>query len=137
MGFGSSFPGASVTGAGGGHFRAHARRRVQIPVTLRGERSGWERGGRVIDIHVAGAGLETDEALPAGERVSIAFATPTLWDPLILSAEIVWAHPPRPTDELDALGRPRAVARAGVRFDYPSPDTVLAMYDMIGAIAFD
>jgi hypothetical protein len=110
---------------------------VQIPVVLRGERSAWERPGRVVDIHLAGAGLETDEPLPAGERISVAFATPTLWDPLVLSAEVVWAHPLRPTDELDALGRPRAVARAGVRFDYPMPDAVLAMYDMISAIAFD
>jgi hypothetical protein len=120
-----------------GHFRALARRRVQIPVVLRGERSAWERPGRVIDIHLGGAGIETDEPLTARERVSIAFATPTLWDPLVLSAAVAWAHPLRSTDELDALGRTRAIARAGLRFDYPTPDAVLAMYDMIRAIAYE
>lgn len=98
---------------------------------------GWERPARVIDIHIAGAGVETEEPLVPGDRVSIAFATPTLWDPLVLSAVVAWAHPPRITNELDPLGRPRALARAGLTFDFPTPDATLALFEMLAAIAFE
>lgn len=104
---------------------------------LRSERAGWERSGTVIDIHLAGAGLETDEPLVAGDRISVAFATPTLWDPLVLTAVVAWAHPPRATNEVDALGRPRMSARAGLAFDYPTPDATLAMFEMLVAIGFE
>jgi hypothetical protein len=109
-------------------------------VVLRSERSdrgGWERSGTVIDIHIAGAGVETDEPLQAGERVTVAFATPTLWDPLVLTAVVAWAHPLKPTSELDVLGRPRSIARAGLSFDYPTPDATLAMFEMLLAIGFE
>ncbi len=91
----------------------------------------------MIDIHLAGAGVETDEPLVAGDRISVAFATPTLWDPLVLTAVVAWAHPLRPTNELDALGRPRTSARAGLAFDYPTPDATLAMFEMLVAIGFE
>lgn len=103
---------------------------------LRSERGGWERSATVIDLHLAGAGIEVDEPLVAGDRISIAFATPTLWDPLVLTAVVAWAHPLRATEELDALGRPRMSARAGLAFDYPTPDLTLAMFEMLVAIDF-
>lgn len=108
-----------------------------LPVVLRSERIGWERPGTVIDIHLAGAGLTTDEPLAQGDRVSIAFSTPTLWDPLVLPAIVVWAHPLRMAGSLDALGRPRMSARAGLTFDYTTPDATLAMFEMLVAIAFE
>jgi hypothetical protein len=110
---------------------------VHLSVTLRSERAAWERLGRVVDLSLAGAGVETEEPLRPDERVTIAFATPTLWDPLVLTASVVWAHPPRPAPGLDALGRPRMVSRAGVAFDYPTPDATLAMFEMLLAIAFE
>ncbi|MBX3217668.1 MAG: PilZ domain-containing protein [Labilithrix sp.] len=119
------------------HFRAHQRRPVRLNATLRSERDGWERPANVVDVHLAGAGVETDEPLAAGERVTISFATPTLWDPLILTAVVAWAHPRTPKDELDALGRPRASARSGLAFDYPTPDATLAMFEMLVAIDFE
>ncbi len=119
------------------HFRAHGRRPVRLAVTLRGERSTWERPGAVIDIHLAGAGVETAEPLPPGERITIAFATPTLWDPLVLSAVVVWAHPIRAKQEVDALGRPRTCARSGLAFDYENPEATLAMFEMLAAIGFE
>lgn len=119
------------------HFRAHQRKPVRLPVVLRSERLGWERSATVIDIHLAGAGVETDEPLVAGDRISVAFATPTLWDPLILTAVVAWAHPLRATNEVDAFGRPRASARSGLSFDYPTPDATLAMFEMLLAIGFE
>jgi hypothetical protein len=119
------------------HFRAHERRRVRLPVTIRGERDDWERSGTVIDIHIAGAGIETDTPLRAGERVTVAFAAPGLWDPLILSAVIAWAHPLRTKSEVDPLGRPRSSARAGLTFDYQTPDATLAMFEMLSTLAYE
>jgi hypothetical protein len=81
--------------------------------------------------------VETEEPLVPGERLSVAFMTPTLWDPLVLTAVVAWAHPLRPTEEVDALGRQRASARAGLRFDYPTPDAALAMFEMLLAIGFE
>lgn len=128
-------PGASSDGAP--HFRAHGRRRITLPATLRGERPDWERAATIVDIHLAGAGVETEEALQAGERVSIAIATPTMWDPLVLAAVVVWAHPLASKNEVDALGRPRTRARAGLAFDYPTSDATLAMFEMLVAIGFE
>ena len=62
---------------------------------------------------------------------------PTLWDPLILTGVVAWAHPLRDTDETDALGRPRRSARAGIAFDYPTPDATFAMFEMLVATAFE
>jgi hypothetical protein len=119
------------------HFRAHARRSVHLSVTLRSEREAWERLGRVVDLSLAGAGVETEEPLRAGERVTIALSTPTLWDPLVLTASVAWAHPQRPVPGRDALGRPRMIARAGLAFDYPTADATLAMFEMLLASAFE
>jgi hypothetical protein len=132
------------------HFRAHGRRLVRLNVTLRAERAvtpqpigspqppgDWERSGTIVDLTLAGAGVETDEPLVLGERVSVAFATPTLWDPLILTAVVAWANPARHIQGVDMLGRPRSSARAGLAFDYPTPDATLAMFEMLVAIGFE
>jgi len=106
-------------------------------VTLRNERAGWERSATVIDIHIAGAGIETDEPLQPGDRLSVSFATPTLWDPLVLTAIVAWGHPLRPKNEVDALGRPRMSARAGLTFEYPAPDATFAMFELLVALGFE
>lgn len=106
-------------------------------VTIIEQRSGAERSAVVVDVSLAGAGVETEEPLVPGERLSIAFATPTMWDPLVLFGVVAWAHPARQGDATDALGRPRATARAGVAFEYPTPDEVLAMFEMLSAIAYE
>jgi hypothetical protein len=119
------------------HFRAHGRRPVRLTVSLRNERAQWERPGIVHDLHIAGAGIETDEPLVAGDRLVVAFSTPTRWDPLIVSAIVAWAHPLRPKQEVDVLGRPKQSARAGLTFDYETPDSTYAMYEMLEAINFE
>ena len=88
-------------------------------------------------VSLAGAGIETDEPLIPGDRVSVTLATPTMWDPLVLEAVVAWAHPPRPTQAIDALGRSRVVARAGVFFEYPTPAPVLAMFEMLATLGYE
>lgn len=111
---------------------------MRLAVGLSSPRTG-ERPATVIDISLAGAGVETDELLMPGERVTVAFQTPTLWDPLVLSAVVTWSAPPRPRDPAAGLpiGRNRPVARAGVVFDYPAPDIVLAMFEMLTTLDYE
>ena len=106
-------------------------------MTIRGERTAWERTATVLDVHIAGAGVETDEPLVTGDRVTVAFATPTRWDPLIISAVVAWAHPLRMKEEVDVLGRPKQSARSGLAFDYQTPEATLAMFEMIESIGFE
>ncbi len=120
-----------------GHFRAHERRQLRLPVQIAGTRSGVERQAAVIDLSLAGAGLETEDALVPGDRLSISFTTPTMWDPLVLFAIVAWAEAPKATTDIDALGRPRVAARAGVVFDYPDPSTTLAMFEMLATLGFE
>ena len=54
-----------------------------------------------------------------------------------LVAVVAWAEPLRPIDEVDALGRPRTSARAGLAFDYPNPEATFAMFEMLATLAFD
>jgi hypothetical protein len=126
-----------VNRASPNHFRAHERRPVRLAVGLGGARSG-ERAATVIDISLAGAGLEIEEMLVPGERVTLAFQTPTLWDPLVLTAVVTWSAPPRPREAGSfAVGRNRPMARAGVAFDYPAPDIVFAMFEMLATLDYE
>jgi hypothetical protein len=121
----------------GGHFRAHERREVRLAVQVVGHRSGVERQAVVIDLSLAGAGLETDEPLVPGERLSLTLSTPTMWDPLVIEAVVAWAHPPRASTEVDSIGRSRTVARAGVAFDYPNAPLVLSLFEMLATLGFE
>jgi hypothetical protein len=119
------------------HFRAHERRLVRLTVEIVGQRSGTERQAVVVDLSLAGAGLETDEPLVPGERLAITLATPTMWDPLVMEAVVAWAHPPRPSNVVDSLGRSRTVARGGVVFDYPASSVVLSMFEMLATLGYE
>lgn len=119
------------------HFRAHERREVRLTVEVAGQQSGLQRQAAVVDLSLAGAGIETDEPLVPGNRVSVTLSTPTMWDPLVLEATVAWAHPPRTTQAVDALGRSRTVARAGIVFDYPAPASVLAMFEMLATLGYE
>jgi hypothetical protein len=124
--------------AGLRHFRAHERREVRLTVEVATQRSGVRRPALVIDLSLAGAGIETDEPFFPGDRISITLATPTMWDPLVLEATVAWAHPPRPAAQaVDALGRPRTLSRSGIVFDYPAPASVLAMFEMLTTLGYE
>lgn len=119
------------------HFRAHDRRPLRLAVEITGQRTGASRHALVVDLSLAGAGLETEEALIPGERLSITMSTPTMWDPLLIEGVVTWALPPQASSELDSFGRARSVARAGVVFDYPAPSVVRAMFDMLATLGYE
>ena len=106
-------------------------------MALGGARSG-ERAATVVDISLAGGGLETEEMLVPGERITLAFQTPTLWDPLVLTAVVTWSAPPKPREQGSfSVGRQRPMARAGVAFDYPAPDIIFAMFEMLATLDYE
>ena len=110
---------------------------MRLSVELAGARPGLERAALMTDLSLAGAGLETDEPLLPGERISVTLSTPTTWDPLVIDAVVAWAHPPKPSQEIDAVGRSRTVARAGVVFDYPAAASILAMFEMLATLGYE
>ena len=98
---------------------------------------GLVRPAAVVDLSLAGAGLELDEALVVGERVSITLATPLTWDPIVIDAIVAWCLPARSANETDLFGRARAVARAGVAFEHPDPRSVLAVFEVLASVGYE
>jgi len=134
------------------HFRAHERRRVDFPATLRihdrappPERSlqgpaGARQDVRVRDLGLLGAGIEIPEPpmdrsrrgegadaamLDREVAVTIELLAPTLWDPLVLQGKIAWI-------KRGGQGRP---ARAGVRFEHREPAALYGLFQFLGTHA--
>lgn len=57
--------------------------------------------GRVVNLGLGGAGLETRGYVPIGTQLELELETPTLWDPLRLDATVTWL---RETADGFALG---------------------------------
>lgn len=106
---------------------------MRLEVLLRSERAGWERSATVIDISIGGAGVEIDVPLAPGEHLEVAFSTPTRWDPLVVPAVVVWSTPPLAAHANGAL----ATSRAGLAFDYATPDATMAVFEMLAAMGLE
>ncbi|MDB4943370.1 MAG: hypothetical protein JWP97_2904 [Labilithrix sp.] len=129
---------------GTAHFRAHDRRAVRLPVELQplhapepSAASGRVHTALVVDLSIAGAGLETEEILTPGERLVIVLATPTTWDPIVLEAVVAWSQPPRPVAGPAGYNRTRPVARAGVAFAHAEPASVLAVFEVLATLGYE
>lgn len=125
------------------HFRAHARRRVNLDATLRDNVGSLAQDVRIRDLGLGGACLElidarsstaTSGAASSGARwldpeaiVSVEVTAPSLWDPLTLRGKIAWIR-------RGGAGRP---ARAGIRFDHRDAPALFALYQLLEANAFD
>jgi hypothetical protein len=46
--------------------------------------------GRVINLGLGGAGVETRGYVPIGTQLEVELETPTLWEPLRLEATVTW-----------------------------------------------
>lgn len=108
------------------HFRAHARRSLRLDATLSHPRAGWDRAAEVFDVGLGGACIGVTETLQPGDRVSIAFMAPTLWDPLTIPARVAWFR----------SGAGLEPARAGLAFEYNNAATARALFELIGALGF-
>ena len=67
------------------------------------------------------------EVLTPGDRVSIAFMAPTLWDPLTIPARVAWYR----------LGEGLSPARAGLAFEYRNAAAARALFELSGSLAFE
>ncbi len=113
------------------HFRAHARRRVDLDATVRRRDGGFVHDARVRDLGLGGACLEIADPNVAGvEReaaVTIEVMAPTLWDPLVLGGRIAWVR----------RGSQGRATRAGVRFEHREPAALFALFQLLGAHIYD
>ena len=109
------------------HFRAQGRRRVDLPAVLRHETAGWERIARVVDLGLGGACVELGETLEPSAVVTVQIVAPTLWDPLVLHGSVAWTR----------LPAGRNPARAGVRFRHERTALLYALFELLGAHAYD
>jgi len=116
------------------HFRAHGRRRVDLGATLivRQQRSveGGPQGVRIKNLGLGGACVELRERednVTAEMPVTIEVTAPTLWDPLTLRGRVAWVRRGGP-------GRP---TRAGIRFEHRESAALYALFQLLGAHAFD
>ncbi len=122
------------------HFRAHARRRVDLDGVLRLEgakdKPSPTREVHIRDLGLGGAGVEISErpSDASGKAlfdrdvpVVLEVTAPTLWDPLPLAGKVAWFR-------RGGGGRP---ARAGIRFEHREPGALYALFQLLGAHLYD
>ena len=109
------------------HFRATARKKLELPILLRQQRRPWEREGRAVDMGLAGACVESPDSLEPGTDVVLEIRTPTLWDPLMLTGNVAWCH----------RASPASPFRIGIRFAHRSSSALLGLFELLGAHGFD
>jgi hypothetical protein len=110
-----------------GHFRAHARRKVNLHAQVSHGAAGWERSLRVLDLALGGACVEVLDHVATGDRLEVSFVTPDRWDPLILRARVIWASPSRGAQ----------LARAGLVFEHAEPSQALGLMTLLGSQDYD
>jgi hypothetical protein len=111
------------------HFRAHSRRPVRLAAAVRSQRTGVAVEGLLVDLSLAGACIETGEPMAPGDHVTVALVTPTLWDPLEVSAAVAWATTPT----IGIHGDIEKPARAGLAFHHTTPASTYALMEVLAA----
>jgi len=77
-------------------------------------------------LSLGGVSLTLTEPLRIGDRVTVAFLAPTLWDPLALPARVAWVRSATATE---------AVA-LGLAFEPQDPASVVALFELVSTLAF-
>lgn len=106
------------------HFRALARRSVNLPATLALRELGIEYPVRLLDLSLGGARISVSDSLPVGASILIILSAPQLWDPLEITGEVVWT---RQAAQQEAIG---------VRFHEPSGPSLRALAELLEAVLF-
>ncbi len=89
--------------------------------------SGWEREAAVKNLSLGGACFELNESMEPGEPLTIAFVSPTLWDPLTIEATVAWIG--ESADGLDS--------RIGVAFQLTTESAALALLQLISDLDYE
>ena len=114
-------------------FRVHDRRTVRLGASVAHADAGWNAEARVHNVGLGGACIEIAQPLSAGDRIVLGFMAPTLWDPLHIRARVAWVRP----GGTDVAGdRQLALTRCGAAFEHADASSVLALFELIGTLAF-
>lgn len=116
------------------HFRAHARRRVDLGATLYVSAQNRSQDVRIRNLGLGGACIEVPEGRQGGvtgldleELVTVQITAPTLWDPLPLRGKVAWVR---------RAGQDRRL-RAGVRFEHRDESAIYALFQLLATQAHD
>lgn len=113
--------------AGTAHFRAHERRPVRLSAAVRLDRGGITREGTIVDLSLAGAGVELLEPVEPGSPLVLEVLAPTLWDPLRVRGVVAWTR----------AGAPRTPSRIGIAFKHVAEEPLVALYDVLTANKYE
>jgi hypothetical protein len=106
------------------HFRAFARRTVDLPATVSSDTEA-ARPARLVDLGLGGACIEVPAPLDVGLRVVLEVTAPNLWDPLSVRAKVAWSRASAP-------GAP-ASALAGLAFEHEAENALPALVELLFA----
>lgn len=116
------------------HFRAHGRKVVNLPACLRDETRSFEEDAKIRNLGLGGACIEL-MPIPVAEKqllrvdapLVVEVSAPSLWDPLVLRARVAWIR----------RSTPERAARLGVRFEHQEEGSLFALFQLLGAHAYD
>ncbi|MFZ5893659.1 MAG: PilZ domain-containing protein [Myxococcota bacterium] len=108
------------------HFRALARRSVNLATTVVAGGGSWQRNGRIVELGLGGARIALSDTIPVGSPVALVIDAPHLWDPLQVDGAVAWAS--EPSNGGSAL--------LGVRFRPTSGVLLRALTELLEAAAF-
>jgi hypothetical protein len=93
---------------------------------------GWQRHVPVEDVGLGGARVLVDEPVRPGDAVTISFTAPSLWDPLVLRARVVWvSSAPAPA------GSPPSPRSAGIAFEHRGSPAAFALFELISTVGYE
>jgi Tfp pilus assembly protein PilZ len=121
-----------------GHFRRSARIAIDLRVSFRRDASGsaLEKAGRIADLGMGGAFVESERPPPVGTEIVLTLQAPTAWDPLELPAEVRWIHDGQGESERDAGAEGGLGAGFGLSFRALSKTQAAALYELITSTGF-
>ncbi|HEX3597211.1 MAG TPA: PilZ domain-containing protein [Polyangiaceae bacterium] len=107
------------------HFRAFARRAVNLPATLAIPPDG-QKPAKLVDLGLGGAAVEVKATLRVGFAVTVEVTAPNLWDPLIVPAKVAWVRPGTAGTTL-----------AGLAFDHAGKAALPALVELLAAYRYE
>jgi hypothetical protein len=107
------------------HFRAFARRVVNLPATLRTP-STDRAPARLVNLGLGGACVEASVTLAIGHSVTLEVVAPNLWDPLVVPAQITWVKK-----------RSKEAVLAGLAFRQPEQTALPALVELLSAYRYE
>ncbi len=107
------------------HFRAFARRAVNLPATVTAGQAA-ARPARLVNLGLGGACIEATERLPVGSAVTLQVTAPNLWDPLVVPATVAWL----------GKGSPGRVP-TGLKFGHAETGALPALVELLVAYRYE